>query len=311
MSPKIDDLSIFGEYKQKENRVTAALLQIVKAGGEPLLRYVLDRIQLPLPDSGIRIISQPANPFGDSQPDGLVQSAFSFNLFIESKLNRSLPQRQSSEHQKAVRKEDDHLLYITPHTSRPELPAGTEWTSWRVLLEALEQYTLDTTIDNYEFVSYLVMEFRKLVDHLDLISINWDGFESSDQVLILAGSWAEGIALRYGLYLCQNRRSFRPSKYLAFLNNARISHLFRIVEKPEDDVDITKDSFFDYYRNNEEPNLKAGDPRKVFKLEKCDDVLEVLNDKIDKNGNPCPFTYGQPRYTTLDKILKAKKTSEL
>jgi len=37
---KIEDISIFGEYKQAENRVTAAFLQICKVGGEDFIRFL-------------------------------------------------------------------------------------------------------------------------------------------------------------------------------------------------------------------------------------------------------------------------------
>lgn len=34
-------LSVFGLYSQKENKVTAALLQVLECGGVDFLRYVL------------------------------------------------------------------------------------------------------------------------------------------------------------------------------------------------------------------------------------------------------------------------------
>ncbi len=38
MARSINEVSIFGEYKQSENRLTAAFLQILKIGGEELIR---------------------------------------------------------------------------------------------------------------------------------------------------------------------------------------------------------------------------------------------------------------------------------
>lgn len=39
-------LSVFGLYSQKENKVTAALLQVFECGGASLLRYVLGKLCL-------------------------------------------------------------------------------------------------------------------------------------------------------------------------------------------------------------------------------------------------------------------------
>ena len=40
---KIEELSIFGLYSQKENKVTAALLQVLGFGGSSLLQSVLSK----------------------------------------------------------------------------------------------------------------------------------------------------------------------------------------------------------------------------------------------------------------------------
>jgi hypothetical protein len=49
MGTNIDELSIFGEYGAEENRLTVALLQILKVGDEPLIRYFGERVGFPLP----------------------------------------------------------------------------------------------------------------------------------------------------------------------------------------------------------------------------------------------------------------------
>jgi len=40
----IEDLSIFGLYSQKENKVTAALLQVLEFGGASLLCSILNEL---------------------------------------------------------------------------------------------------------------------------------------------------------------------------------------------------------------------------------------------------------------------------
>jgi len=313
MSKAISDMSIFGEYAENENRATAALLQVLRAGGEPLLREAMGTIGIQLPSNEIAIISQPLNPSGASTPDGLLKSKFSFNLYIESKLKSGQVKQnniQLEEHKKAIRTINDYLLYVTPDSVKPVSLENVFWINWRSLTEIFENYINDSHIENHQLLSFLVVEFRKLVDNFNLSPYTWENYEDSDQVLILAGSWAEGIACKYNYYICQNNRSFRPSRYIAFYNNSKISHLFRVASLPEDDVDIASDTRFTQYIANEEPELGKGDKRKVIPLE-YETELNIENDKIDKNGRPCPFSYGQPRYTTSERVMKARYTSEL
>ncbi len=55
---KIEDISIFGEYKQAENRVTAAFLQICKVGGEGFIRFLTNELTIQRPSGEIEIQSQ-------------------------------------------------------------------------------------------------------------------------------------------------------------------------------------------------------------------------------------------------------------
>ena len=52
---KIEDISIFGEYKQAENRVTAAFLQICKVGGEGFIRFLTNELTIQRPSGEIEI----------------------------------------------------------------------------------------------------------------------------------------------------------------------------------------------------------------------------------------------------------------
>ena len=44
MSQSISDISVFGEYKNAEDRVTAALLKIFQVGGTQVIRAVFSGI---------------------------------------------------------------------------------------------------------------------------------------------------------------------------------------------------------------------------------------------------------------------------
>ena len=132
----------------------------------------------------------------------------------------------------------------------------------------------------------------------------------NNQVLVVAGDWAFNIAEKYGIYECQNKRTFRPSKYMAFYKDSQIDTVFEIVEKPYDNgtgkntpemVEMKKDM----------PDYDDKTPRRVIKLKKLQKVGPIKNDGKSKSGKTVPFTYGQPRYTTFELITKAKLTSEL
>ena len=56
MSREIKDISAFGEYKKPEDRVTAALLHVLNAGGQPVVERLFGDL-FDLPNNDINIIS--------------------------------------------------------------------------------------------------------------------------------------------------------------------------------------------------------------------------------------------------------------
>jgi len=305
---RIEDISIFGEYSQPENKVTAAFLQICKVGGEQLIRRLTKEIGILIPNSEIEISSQVKR--GETVPDGLLESNFSFKLFVESKIKKnSVNSKQLEGHKKNIKPDNDFLLYLTPDESKPENLKDTFWASWKDVDLIFADYLQTSQIDNKPLLEFLIGHFHTLLDNLDLLDSKWD--LNNDRVLILAGSWAEGVALKYNYYMGQNKRSFRPSKYLAFYINGEIRYYFEILKAPEEDVDLRERSLeFGEYLKTAEPNY-SGEVRQIIKLSEAYPIKPILNDTMDKNGNPCPFTYGQPRYTTLSDLKSASRTSEL
>ena len=135
-------------------------------------------------------------------------------------------------------------------------------------------------------------------------------YPEEGNVIVLGGSSAEMVALDYGYYICQENRSFQPAKYLAFCFHHRIKYLFEIEEVVGESVDLSDIPELDRYLNDIEPEYSK-DKRKVLKVEKVKEFTpEIENDKTDKNGNRCAFVQCQG-YTSLEKINKAKKTSDL
>ena len=135
----------------------------------------------------------------------------------------------------------------------------------------------------------------------------WD--LKNENVIVLAGSLGQDEALKYNAYICQNLRSFRAAKYLTFSKDGLIENLFEIIDKPYD---------YGTYENTPEFKQMVDDKLienfgtgRVFKVKFVGKVGPIKNDSLSKAGKPVPFTYGQPRYTTLDRIKAAKVTSEL
>jgi hypothetical protein len=308
MARNISEVSIFGEYKQPENRLTAAFLQILKIGGEPVIREVAHRIGFSIPSSEIDIFTQVKEE--GSVPDGQLECNFSFCLYIESKVGRFTDSSQLTNHLKLVHAERNHnLLYITGDDARPtDLAAECHWMNWETSLGVFRGYVTDTKVDNYELLAFLIDQYETLLTNIVYRRKQWT--PDKEKVIVLAGSRAEGTAVAYGYYICQNHRQFQNAAYIAFFRDDRISLLFSIVGDPIDDADLRSIDDLKEFLSKERPDYD-GEKQKVFKLSNKDEIGPIQNDSIDKNGNPCPYTYGQPRYTSLERIRKARVTSEL
>lgn len=150
---------------------------------------------------------------------------------------------------------------------------------------------------------------------------SWSADEN-DTVLVLAGANAEQVALDNHIYVCQNKRNFRPCGYIAFYNRGKISHLFKFKEPPIDDIGILTNTSIQEvvkYREKNQNNpefikqyVEEGYLNRVIRLTPFDGCPEIINDLVsEKSGKTVPFTYGSPRYVQLNKFLAAKKTSDL
>lgn len=304
---KIEDISIFGEYKQAENRVTAAFLQICKVGGEDFIRFLTNTLNIQLPSSEIEIQSQVKEK--DTVPDGLLESNFSFKLYVESKIRpNAVNAKQLEGHQKQIVNSNDFLLYLTPDDTKPAVLGTTHWANWLQIINTFNDYLQTSQSDNKQLLEFLIQHFNTLLVNLNLLGYTWD--LNNDNLIIVVGSWAEGVALKYNYYICQNKRSFKPARYLAFYNNNQIRYVFEIAKAPEDDIDLFIRPEFKTYLTDAEPDYSR-DLRKVFTLKNAQKVGPIINDSIDKNGNPCPYTYGQPRYTKLQTLQTSTRTSQL
>ena len=131
MSKSITNISVFGEYKKPEDRVTAALLHVLNAGGQPVVERLFGDL-FDIPANDINIISQSHQ--GNSIPDGEISCDCKYNIYIESKIALNvINQTQLANHLQLTNPaENKYLCYITPDPNIPQglvgLPVG--WLSW-------------------------------------------------------------------------------------------------------------------------------------------------------------------------------------
>ncbi|MBN1969888.1 MAG: hypothetical protein JW870_11015 [Candidatus Delongbacteria bacterium] len=306
---RIEDHSIFGNYNQTENRVTAALLQIMKIGGTGFIENLMNQIDdnLDFPKSEIKIVTQEKEK--SNVYDGLLDCNFVFRVIIESKIESGKINKKQLEGilENAVNS-TDYVLFITPENSKPSILENRErpiyWTNWKMINDLLKENNT-----NQEPLNFLINEFEKYLEFLKLLNV----VSPECRVQIAAGSYGEPIALKYGFYACQNYRTIKESKYLAFYNNRGIHTLFEILEEPINDCDLSKleDSNVKQYLSDHEPNYSSRDKRQFYRLNLIDDKLKIEHSGMNNKGKKTAFTMGVFRYTTIDKLQKAKTTEEL
>ena len=324
----ISDHSIFGEYKKTEDRVTAALLQVINEGGQMVVERLFGDM-FDIPSNTINAIPQSYQ--GNSNPDGELSCDCKYNIFVESKIvPNAIKEEQLKHHLELTNPaESRFLVYITPDTLKPQIlqSLNVDWMCWNDVVERLLGIIADGLA--WDLLKYLIKQFELLVKHVVSHKIedaeldgaiddnvdNVDGYEDpekNERVIIVGGHWGEEVAKDYGFYACQPNRYFKPAQYIAFYHQHRIKYLFEIKDAPIESTDLRKVSYVtsSSYLSKKEPHY-AGDHRKCFRLELVQEFNPVImNDKLDKNNNLCAFLQRQT-YTTYDRIIKASKTSQL
>lgn len=318
MSKSIEHISVFGEYKKPEDRVTAALLHVLNAGGQPIVERLFGDL-FDIPANDINIISQAHHE--NSIPDGEISCDCKYTVYIESKIALyAINQTQLANHLQLTNPaENKYLCYITPDPDIPQelvgLPVG--WLSWKDVIDYLSGILADGIADRLLF--FLIEQLIQLIKHVVYKERGFDAKDAQlympilddERVIIVGGRWGEDVAKDYGFYACQENRFFMPAKYIAFYHQKRIKYVFEI-EEINDSVDISTISHIvqSNYFSVKEVNY-IPQKRKYMKLHlvhTCEPVIQ--NDKVDKNGKPCAFIQGQT-YTSFSKIITVTKTSQL
>lgn len=306
--------SIFSQYKQGENRVTASILAVFEKISFRLVEKILQILFEDTNQSFLTFENQVKHK--DCVPDARIQASFTY--LLETKVvpiqNNSAAQEQLRNHIKALEKEStkhNRLLVLTPDREFPEVitevvrQTGCDlirWSSFNALYEAIREVTASNTISE-ERTSWLESDLpmvteqekfllRELVQML--FAERLIRTDSGDSVLVVAARGAIKEYRDFSVYLCQPNRTFRPVPYMAFYHGGTIDrHIAKILEKPIEEIILnqeeiesipnstyeTKQKLFKLIEEMEEksnPRFKDNLPYKVFFLSEPNDHAKTI-----------------------------------
>ena len=316
---------LFSTYRQGENRVTATLLAVLQRLSLPNI----DRILQPLlGDTAFSLVMFENQPQGKgSTPDARIGTGPA--LWIETKTTRdAVSTRQLNNHLKSLG-QGENLVLLTPDDHAPSgLHDRVAWSNFSTLAGAIEDILGDESEPPSEREAFLLREFIFMLRQDGLLA------PTEPRVIVLAARLAWPEYQRLGVYKCGPNKPMQPIKdsdHLAFYVDGTIQPRVPRIKSVLESIDMTQPGEIESLEEDQRrlarelrekiysQNAVHGYDlaRKVLFLSGPDDgetvKLEraIINDKKDKNGKPTPFTFGQPRYVTLESLKRAKATSEL
>lgn len=312
---------ILSTYSTGENRVTASILAVLKS-------LSLDRIQrllgALLEESEFELVTFSNQPChgGDSVPDAEIVG--SIRLLIETKIKRNaVREKQLQEHLKVLAKAREAnriLLVLTPDERRPKAFDSLEssrlvWSSFSALDQAIDEILAD----KYEVVSereaFLLRELQAMLVAEGVVP-------GPNAVVVVAARHAWPEYQRHHAYICQADRAFQPVSHIAFYSHGQIYPLVPVILEKHNRVEFRPEAHKGWL--GEIMKALAQDPENTRKIGEAfmfirlsaDNAPETIkldkpipNDLTSEAGQPRAFTQGQ-RYVSLEKLRKAKKTSD-
>ena len=322
---------LFSPYRQGENRVTSTFLAVLQRLSLPNMGRILGAL---LEDTAFNLVTFHNQPKGTkSTPDARIRTGP--GILIETKTKRNdVRRKQITDHLQSL-DNGERLLLLTPDDSKPTWLNDNRvvWSNFETLADAVEgdQGILnDQDEPPSEKEAFLLRELMRMLRQDRLV-----GFSDPSVLVVAAGIWAWGIYEKWGVYTCPTDRSFRPFSHMAFYANGEIKPLVpkvksdvkSIVMSKEEQIEFLRSDYqkelakqlHDTLKNSEEgiSNWEFSTPHQIVFLTGPDDdetvrlPNPVKNNKKNKNGKPTPFTYGQPRYVSLETLTNARTTTDL
>ena len=316
---------LFSTYRQGENRVTSTFLAVLQRLSLPNIDRILGAL---LEETSFSLVTFDNQPKGKrSRPDAKIGTGDT--VWIETKTERNAVGRtQIKNHMKSLRGRDK-LLLLTPDEQRPnDLEGSVVWSNFRTLSDVVRDILDDQNEPPSEKEAFLLRELVSMLREDGLLS------SAKPKVVVVAASSAWAMYEAIPAYRCLPSLRFRdPDQFdrMAFYVSGEIRPIVPKIKAVIESIDLTR----------QEEVTSLGSPEKelaeellknldysgrhdwfdgnhtVMFLSKPgeDETVDlgepIANDKIGKHGKTVPFTYGKPRYVTLDSLKKAHTTTEL
>ena len=317
--------NLFSSYRQGEDRVTSTFLAVLQRLSLPNIDRILGTL---LQENSFSLVTFQNQPKGiGSRPDGRIGTGSS--IWIETKTSPNAVRRDQVETHLDALRDGENLLLLTPDRTQPAgLPKKVIWSGFDTLVHSIEEILEDKEEPPSEREAFLLREFVSMLRQDGLIG------STQSRVMVLAARAAWPMYESLGVYRCSIDKPMarlRDSDYMAFYVAGEVKPLVPSIKSVIESIDMYQPGTYESLGNLQKKlvgELREKIDRhqqqheftqsfKVIFLSHPDDEETIrlqgpiINDQKDKNGNAVPFTYGNPRYVTLESLKQSVRTSDL
>ena len=324
---------LFSTYRQGENRVTATFLGVLQRLSLPNIDRILRTL---LEEDSFSLVSfENQVRTGTSVPDAKIGAGGTIKaIWVETKTSpNAVHIQQIRQHLESV-SEGEKLLVLTPDGDRPIAldqidEEKVAWSNFSNLAQVVAEILKDEDEPPADREAFLLREL--------VFMLREDGLLGRPDVVVVASSSGASSAWRMynELHVYRSALSlpFRdPSQFdrMAFYGDGEIKPIIPRVRRVIESINLTRKEEVDALDssskefavnlldkigdNHEYRSWFDGDLKIMFLSEPSDAVdlrKSIPNDKVSKSGKRVPFTYGKPRYVSLDSLREARTTTEL
>ena len=326
---------LFSTFRQGENRITGTLLAVLQRLSLPNTDRILRTL---LGEDSFSLISfQNQVKTRWSVPDARISMGPDLRtIWIETKTApNQLRSHQIERHLKSV-SEGEKLLVLTPDNDRLAVLDQLEcrqdrvvWSNFDTLAEAVEAILGDADEPPTEREGFLLRELIAMLQADGLLS-------AGPMVAIVAASSGWPMYQAVPAYRCALTLPLRGAgqiDYMGFYAQGEIKRIVPKVLGMIDQINLTDEAQVSSLegpekdlarelrkRIGDKPETMAlfeGDFKVVF-LSRCDDNSQTVkleasipNDKRSGSGKTVAFTFGKPRYVSLQALKQATSTAHL
>ncbi len=332
---------LFSPYRQGENRVTGTFMAVLERLSLPNIDRILRTL---LGEDSLSLVSfENQVKLPKSVPDAAIRPGTS--VWIETKTSSDTTWRcQIENHLKGINDaEGGYLLVLTPDDAKPEVLDQVNssllnngrvqlvWSNFTVLHEVANDIIHDEDDPPTEREAFLLRELALMLRNEGLVS------DAKTMVVVVAASHGWPMYQAIPVYRCALSLSVRsPDQfdYIGFYAGGEIKRIVPKVEKVVESINLTRqeerdaldadtkqlaEDLWQRIRDNTEQRNWFDGSFKVMFLSEPDDPgtinlgKSIRNDKQSSSGRTVPFTYGKPRYVSLESLQdrNVRTTTEL